>query len=158
MSLDQCAQNPDGSLKDANEIQWFYDKDDAEPLGPIPSTVAPAQSLGCGLCNKATNWFLDAVACEQLDSDDENLDTFVKPPKRKHAAHVSNISGGGAPSTLPSRNPFETLLVEETSDGEDDGSFQSDSGSKSSGDNSTDLESISNNEVRVKLFSHNLES
>jgi len=34
MSLDQCAQNPDGSLKDANEIQWFYDKDDAEPQSP----------------------------------------------------------------------------------------------------------------------------
>jgi hypothetical protein len=54
MSTDQCAQNPDGSLKDAKDIQWFHDKDDAQPL---PSTAAPVQPLGRGLRNKATSRF-----------------------------------------------------------------------------------------------------
>jgi len=43
MSSDQCAQNPDGSLKDPKDIQWFNDAEDAQPL-PFPT--APAQPLG----------------------------------------------------------------------------------------------------------------
>jgi hypothetical protein len=155
MSTDQCAQNPDGSLKDPKDIQWFHDKDDALPL---PSAAAPAQPLGRGLRNKAANRFLDAVAREQLGSDDEDLNAFARPPRRKRAPRASNISGGAAPPTLSSRNLFETLLVDESSDNEKDENFQSVSGSGSessddSGDDSTGLELISNNEVRVALFS-----
>jgi hypothetical protein len=155
MSTDQCAQNPDGSLKDPKDIQWFHDKDDALPL---PSAAAPAQPLGHGLRNKAANQFLDAVAHEQLGSDDEDLNAFARPPRCKCAPCASNIPGGAAPPTLSSRNLFETLLVDESSDDEKDENFQSVSGSGSkssddSGDNSTGLELISNNEVRVALFS-----
>ena len=54
-------------------VHWFHDKDDAQPL---PSTSAPgqaAQPLDRGLRNKTTSQFLDAVAREQLGSDEENL-------------------------------------------------------------------------------------
>lgn len=158
MSTDQCAQNADGSLKDAAEIQWFHDKDDAQPL---PSTAAPAQQpqpLGRGLRNKAASRFMDAVAREQLGSDEENLDAFVRPPKRKRAPRASNVSDGAAPPTLSS---FATLPLEESSDDENDGNFQSVFGSESGDDSdsdSTDLELISNNEVQVLLFSYILES
>jgi hypothetical protein len=157
MSLDQCAQNPDGSLKDPKDIQWFYDPDDAQPLN---STAAPAQSLGRGLRKKTTTWFSDAIAREQLGSDEEDLDPFPKPPRHKRATRVSNVSGGVAPPTLSSRHSLEILPVEEHSDGDEDRPFQLDSGSESgsdSGNNCTDLEPISSNEVRVRLFSHNLE-
>lgn len=150
MSTDQCALNPDGSLKDPKDIQWFHDKDDAHPL---PSS-APVQTLGRGLRNKATNRFSDAIACERLGSDEENPDTFTRPPKRKRAAHASDGSGDSAP-TLPLTNSLEAPLVEEISDDEKDGAFQSDSRSESSDgsdDGPTELELISNNEVRVKLF------
>jgi hypothetical protein len=103
------------------------------------------------------NRFSDAVAHEQLDSDEEDLGAFTEPPKRKRTGRASNISGRAAPPTLSLSNSFETLLVEESSDDED-GSFQSESGSESSensGDESTpEIEPISNDEVQVQLFSH----
>jgi hypothetical protein len=43
MFSDQCAQNPDGSLKDPKDIQWFNDTEDAQLL---PSPATPAQHLG----------------------------------------------------------------------------------------------------------------
>jgi hypothetical protein len=156
MSSDQCAQNPDGSLKDAKDIQWFYDPEDAQPLS---STPAPAQPLGRGLRKKTTTRFSDAVAREQLGSDEDGPDAFAKPPRRKRATRVSNISGCVARPELSSRNPHEILPVE-SSDGDEDETFQLDSGSGSagdSGDESTDLEPISHNEVRVQLLSQNLE-
>lgn len=147
MSSDQCAQNPDGSLKDPQDIQWFNDVEDTQPL---PSTAAPARPLGRGHRNKTTNRFFEAVARDQLDSD-EDIGTFIKPSKRKCAARTSNISGGPAPATLSSSNSFETLLVEESSDDDEDGSFKSDSGDKSGEDSSDesmfDAELISNTEV-----------
>jgi hypothetical protein len=151
MSTDQCAQNPDGTLKDANNIQWFFDKDDAQPL---PSAAPSPQPLGRGLRNKAANRFFDTVARERLGSDDEDLNG---PPRRKRIARTSNVSGGAVPPTTS-----EILPVEEPSDTEKDQTFQSDGDSKSSdddtGDNSTDLELISNNEVRLDLFSYAAES
>jgi hypothetical protein len=45
MSSEQCAQNPDGSLKDPKDIQWFNDPDDAQPL---PNPTAPAQPPSLG--------------------------------------------------------------------------------------------------------------
>ena len=155
MSSDQCAQNPDGSLKDPKDIQWFYNAEDAQPL---PS---PAKPLGRGHRNKATNRFSDALACEQLDSDKEDLNAFTKVPKCKRAVHASNISGGAGLPTLSLSNSFETLLVEESSDDNEDGSLKSDLGSESdsdSGDESMpDLKMISNDKVPAQLFSHALE-
>jgi hypothetical protein len=43
MSSDQCTCNPDGSLKDPKDIQWFNNKDDVQPLS---STSASAKPLG----------------------------------------------------------------------------------------------------------------
>jgi len=155
MSSDQCAQNPNGSLKDPKDIQWFNDAEDAQPL---PS---PAQPLGRGRRNKAMNRFSDALAREQLDSDEEDLNAFTEAPKRKRAVHASNVSGGAGPPTLSSSNSFETLPVEESSDDNEDGSFKSDSGSESDSDSSDkstpNLKLISNDEVRAQLFSHVLE-
>ena len=159
MSSEQCAQNPDGSLKDPKDIQWFNDPDDAQPL---PNPTAPVQplSLGQGHCNKTTNWFLDAVAREQLNSDQES-NAFIQPSKRKRAAQALNISGSAArPLSLTSSNPFKVLPVEEPLDDEDDGSFKSDCGSES-GDNSSDgstleLAQISNDEVCAQCFSRHL--
>jgi hypothetical protein len=42
MSSDQWAQNPDGSLKDPKDIQWFNDAEDDQPL---PSPTLPSQPL-----------------------------------------------------------------------------------------------------------------
>jgi hypothetical protein len=100
MFTDQYALNPNGSLKDAKDIEWSYNKDDEQPLPRLevsstantqaaqpltstatPATVTPAQPLGRGLHNKATTQFLDAITHEQLDSDGEDPDTFVKPPR-----------------------------------------------------------------------------
>ncbi|KAJ6573228.1 hypothetical protein B0H10DRAFT_2105571 [Mycena sp. CBHHK59/15] len=36
-----CAQNPDGSLRDASEIQFFNDVDDQHPIsGPLPARTS----------------------------------------------------------------------------------------------------------------------
>src|ERR1700679_3689571 len=117
MSSDQCAQNPDGSLKDPEDIQWFNDAEDAQPLPSL------AQPLGRGRRIKATNRFSDALAREQLDSD-EDLNTFTEAPKRKRAVHASNVSGSAGPPTLSLSNSFETLPVEESSDDNEDESFK----------------------------------
>ena len=52
------------------------------------------------------------------------------------------------------------LPVEESSDDDEDGSFKSDSGSESGEDSSEepDLELIANDEVRIQLFSYDIES
>ena len=142
MSLDQCALDPDGNLKDPKDIQWFNDPDNTQPL-PNPTGAALAQppSLGRGHRNKTANQFLDAVACEQLDSDQEldALNPFIQPSKPKHAARSLNISSHSArPPPLASSNLFKVLPVEESSDDEDDGSFKSDCGSESGDDSSND--------------------
>ena len=156
MSLDQCVQNPNGSLKDMKDIQWFNNAEDAQPL-PFPT--APAHHLGRGLCNKTMNQFLNAVACEKLDSDEEDLNAFAEPPKCKCAAHASNISGSAALLTLSSSKSFEMLPVEVSLDDDEDGSFKLDSGSESGEDSSKepDLELIANDEVQIQLFSHYIE-
>ena len=110
MSSDQCTQNSNGSLKDSKNIQWFNDAEDAQPL---PS-AAPAQHLGWGLHNKTMNRFSDAVACEQLGSDKEDLDGFTEPPKRKCTLHALNISDGTAPSSLSLSNLNQTLALSQT--------------------------------------------
>jgi hypothetical protein len=148
MSSDQCTQNPDGSLKDPKDIQWFNDADDIQPL---PSPAAPAQPLGRGHCNKTTNQFSDAIAREQLHSDEEDFGAFIKPSKCKHATRASNISGGLAPPTLSLSNLFEILPVEVSLDDDEDGSFKLDSGDTSGEDSSdesmSDVKLISNTEV-----------
>jgi hypothetical protein len=98
------------------------------------------------------NRFSDAVAREQLDSDEEDLSAFTEPPKRKRTGWASNISGRAAFPTLSLSNLFETLPVEESLDDDEDGSFQSESGSEST----PEIEPISNDEVQVQLFSHDL--
>jgi len=126
-----------------------------------PAPPFSCQPLGRGHRNKAMNRFSDALAHEQLDSDEEDLNAFTEASKRKHAVHASNISGGAGPPTLSSSNSFETLPVEESSDDNEDGSFKSDSGSESDSDSSDkstpNLKLISNDEVRAQLFSHVLE-
>jgi hypothetical protein len=167
MFTNQYALNSDGSLKDAKDIKWSYNKDNKQPLPRLrvpftvnaqavqpltstatPATATPAQPLGYGLCNKATTWFLDAIAHEQLSSDGKDPNTFVKPPRCKCAAQPARTPQ--PPPTLSSSNSFVVLPVEEPSDNENDGTFQTESGSESdvnSSDGSMDLELISNNEV-----------
>ena len=135
MSSDQCAQNPDGSLKDAEDIQWFNDRDGDNPL---PNSASNVQPLSRGLRNKTTGRLSDAITRKQLGSDEEDLGSFSQPPKRKRAARASKTSV----PTLSSSNSFEQLLVEESSG--DNESFKAGSGDESSGE-STDY--ISNNEV-----------
>ncbi|KAF5348215.1 hypothetical protein D9758_014636 [Tetrapyrgos nigripes] len=46
MSSEQCAVNADGSLKDANEIDFYHDPDDAAPItGPSMTKVAAHHKL-----------------------------------------------------------------------------------------------------------------
>ena len=100
---------------------------------------------------------MDAIAHEQLGSDGEDPDTFVKPPRHKRAAQPARAPqppptlAPQPPPTLSSSNSFAVLPVEEPSDNENDGTFQTEeSGSESdvnSSDGSTDLELISNNKV-----------
>jgi hypothetical protein len=82
----------------------------------------------------------------------KHWDSFFSNYRCKHASCALNISSGAAPPTLSLRNLFETLLVNKSLDNEKDENFQSVSGSGSkssdnSGDDSTGLELISNNEV-----------
>ena len=42
MSPDGCAVHPDGTLKDASEIEWFNDKDDDAPLTSDSQPVSRA--------------------------------------------------------------------------------------------------------------------
>src|SRR5262245_46856556 len=113
MSSDQCALNLDGTLKDAKDIPWFYDKDDDEPLPPLAPAAAQSVPLGCGLHNKTTNHFSDAIAHEHLGSD-EDLDASFELPKCRHATHASKSSAGASVPPLSSRNSFKTLQVEES--------------------------------------------
>jgi hypothetical protein len=179
MASEQCAQNADGSLKDAKDIVWFNDPDDPQPLPPLPSTpppndaqplqadqvlpstVPPARSLGRGRRNKVTNRFTDAVARERLGSDEDDTDALAKQPSRGHiprirlparAPHAPHVLGGTDATSDPSSGLFDAL-PEESSDG-DDASFRTKSGSESgdSGHESTELELISGNEVCVLVI------
>jgi hypothetical protein len=140
MSSDQCAQNPDGSLKNPKDIQWFNDKDDNVP---IPSSAAHSKPLGRGLDTKTTNRLSDANACEQLGSDEEDLVAFSQPPKCKCATRAS---AGTKPPTLSSANLFESLQVEESAGDDEEESFNTEPGDESD-NQSTDADAISSNEV-----------
>ncbi|KAF8998164.1 hypothetical protein BDQ17DRAFT_1428649 [Cyathus striatus] len=69
MAEDNCALNHDGSLKDASEIQWHYDPDDAMPL-PKNNKRARIEKM-----------FLDIEVKVASDSegeeDDEDMDGFI---------------------------------------------------------------------------------
>ncbi|KAF8126753.1 hypothetical protein EV363DRAFT_1524322, partial [Boletus edulis] len=139
MTSEQCAQNPDGSLKDPKDIQWFNDPDDAQPLlNPTGTTPAQPPSLG-----------------RELD-----VFTTIQPCKSKRTTRALNTgissSATARPLPLASSNPFNVLPVEESSDAdEDDGSFKSDCGSESGDDSSDDstpeLAQISNDELANAL-------
>src|SRR5882724_5311619 len=75
------------------------------------------------------------------------------------AACDSNNSGSAAVPTLTLSESFETLLVEESLDDDEDGSFKLDSGSELGEDSSeiSDLELIPNDKVQIQLFCYNIE-
>ncbi|KAF9002150.1 hypothetical protein BDQ17DRAFT_1426115 [Cyathus striatus] len=83
MSQDNCAQNQDGSLKDASQIQWFNDIDDEIPLsqpGPSKSNLKPSKTKRARLAS-----FLDLEAEvasgledeDPIDSDDDFINDFM---------------------------------------------------------------------------------
>ena len=147
MSSDQCAENSDGSLKDAKDIQWFNDPDDSNPL-PTPT----AEPLGCGLQSKATNQLSDTLACKLLDSDEEDAEDsngFTKIARHKCTlCAASNASSGAATPALSSANSFE-VLPDEDSENDDNGdrSFKTESSDNSDEDDMPGLEPMSDDEV-----------
>lgn len=104
---DQCALNFNGSLKVTKDIQWFYDKDNTQPLTFTTSSTQSGQPLSCNLRNKATNQFLDTVAYKQSDSDEEDLNVFAKPPRHKYATYYIHQKSLMA---LPLNFIFEKLI------------------------------------------------
>lgn len=149
MSSDQCALDPDGSLKDARDIQWYNDPDDDQPLPPAPlgpPAVSPAEPLGRGRRNKVTSRFADAVARERLRSDDEDI-APARPPTRKRLVAPPRATAPG-----PSDDAVDTL-PKESSDADENASFRASSSSAESGSESghgsTDVDLISGNEVCI---------
>ena len=112
MSSDQCALDPDGSLKDARDIQWYNDPDDDQPLPPAPlgpPAVSPAEPLGRGRRNKVTSRFADAVARERLRSDDEDI-TPARPPTCKRLVAPPRATAP-APLMMPSIHSQRSHLM-----------------------------------------------
>lgn len=146
---DQCALNPDGSLKDASEIEFIHDPDDARPV-----TSSTTQPLGRGHRTKRMDLFSKSIAREQLGSDIEDDEGFVAPPKRRRARRT--VANTGRTASLGTRNSFERLSGEENATDADDGNFSDDipalqscSDSDDGGDTDTDFEMITNEEVSL---------
>ncbi|KAK0244815.1 hypothetical protein EDD85DRAFT_785181 [Armillaria nabsnona] len=78
MSLDQCALNKDGSLKDALEIQFYHDVDSIAPLNassfnaPAAKGKVKAVNNGIGSNDKVDEAYEDA------DSDSEEHDSDLE--------------------------------------------------------------------------------
>jgi hypothetical protein len=93
-----------------------------------------------------TSRFADAVACEQLHSNDEDI-TPARPPTCKCLVASPRATAPG-----PSDDAVDTL-PKESSDGDENASFRASSSSTKSGSESghesTDMDLISSNEVCI---------
>ncbi|KAJ8515669.1 hypothetical protein ONZ45_g6946 [Pleurotus djamor] len=74
---DQCALRPDGSLKDASEIEWSYDVDDK---------VVPMESAQEGRSRRAkpSDKYREAILAEQADDDGVVRPQKASKPRRSH--------------------------------------------------------------------------
>lgn len=116
---DQCALNPDGSLKSALEIDFIHNPNDLHPATP-----SNTQPLSCSHRTKRTDLFSKSVAHEQLSSDIEDDGGFVAPPKHCCACQTADTASHTA--SLRMCNSFEMLSGEENVTDADDGNFSDD--------------------------------
>ncbi|KAI9447096.1 hypothetical protein F5148DRAFT_1153540, partial [Russula earlei] len=78
-ATDQCALQPDGTLKDASDIVWFNDKDDDTPIASA-STVQTGSSVQ-NQRTQNTAWMWEIIEAEQASSES---DLHPWPHRRKY--------------------------------------------------------------------------
>jgi hypothetical protein len=59
-----CAVHPDGSLKDASEIEWHFDKDDETPL--TAAQKSPRSGPASSMSSQSLHPFLLGCASEKV--------------------------------------------------------------------------------------------
>ncbi|KAF7372957.1 hypothetical protein MSAN_00502900 [Mycena sanguinolenta] len=139
-----CAQNADGSLRNASELQWFNDADDEHPIsGPPPSGASTSTIPVYPLFTKNVRP-LDKVAGVRRSSPTRRSSRHSKPSARasdpNNAEATSSISKRKA--SPAARQPAKKAQVKrvESSDGESDAESLGGSGD-SSADEDGDAES-----------------
>ncbi|KAF8988818.1 hypothetical protein BDQ17DRAFT_1434859 [Cyathus striatus] len=84
MNSENCAQNPNGTLKDTSEIQWFNDPDDEIPISQPKKSKSKNVKAKLTTAKKAKiESFLDLEAAvgsgsEDDGDDDGSIDNFIE--------------------------------------------------------------------------------
>ena len=132
--LDQCALNPDGSLKDASEITWHHDRDDEKPIASGSKAPGPSHAAF------TIHQFL--ISCTDRVRRSRNM---VRMAEIINAERDSDNQDDPKPSRKRKRKPKQKADESDKDDGDFVGS-SSDSDSVSE-DDEMDCVEITNIEV-----------
>lgn len=107
-----CALDADGKLMDASQINFFNSPGDERPIsgpGVTPSSPTPAakQVPGRPQRNSNRSKYLQAIASEKLDSD-EDIDTVPKPSQAAKRKKAQSDSDGDSEVTTNSGTKKKT--------------------------------------------------
>jgi hypothetical protein len=160
---DQCAIAPDGSLKNAADIQWFNDADDDVPL---PSR-APSQPLTSASASSSVrsldNFFSSHLRAKKV-SGERHSSRIRKPSKR-----TTDPDNAEAPGDTPENAPLgrkrkagtvtiyrrvsrKIIESDSNSDGRSDGHSQSDADTEANSDEDLDEARATANYERMKAL------
>ena len=136
--LDQCALNPNGSLKDASEITWHHDPNDETPIasGSKPS----------GSSHTAFAIYQFLISCTDRAQRSRNVDRMAEII---NAEQDSDNQDDPKPSRKRKRKPKQKADESDKDDGDFAGS--SSNSDSVSGDNDMDCVEITNIEVCFHL-------
>ncbi|KAF7320758.1 hypothetical protein HMN09_00161800 [Mycena chlorophos] len=107
-----CAQNPDLTLRDASEINFYYDAEDEQPISgpsskpmhPLVAGIAPLQKVaGVRHSNRKPKLSARAKAARDLDSDTDASASSTKrkatSPGRKTVTKAARLAGSASAAT-----------------------------------------------------------
>ncbi len=104
--MSQCALGPDGDLRDASEITWYHDIDDAHPIS------GPTTAQSVGHCPQHTAHLTERLR-DPNNTEAPGLVSQRKAVERYRAAQATiqaSTSTSGTPSTRTIQSSYDAVF------------------------------------------------
>jgi hypothetical protein len=144
MSDPACALRPDGSLKDATEIEFFNDVDDDVPMAAV-STASASRPLMSSFSQGKLDAFVSRVAPATVVAGSRRSGRALKPTEKVREAAAQSIpTKRTAPSDVSSAPVRRRVSAADVTDTED--LFEDEDGETGEDDDMPDLQEVSDDE------------
>jgi len=146
MSDSACALRPDGSLKDASEIEFFNDVDDDVPMTTATSTLASNSCLLASSFSQAKlDSFVSRVAPVTVVAGSRRSGRALKPTEKVQESAAQSIPAKRmAPSDISSAPVRRRVSLADVTDADD--LFEGEDGEDGEDEELPDLLDVSNDE------------